>query len=851
MCRRAAACRRGALAAGQLHTPVKSYGSLLLLGVVLGVALQLQQRTLWPAGGYAGLLLLAAAAALQGVRRRRASWLQPVVWLLAGALAGAGSTGLRAVWFAGQALDPALEGVTLLIAGRVAALPTRTPQGLRFEFEVDRAEHNGQSVVVPPRLLLGWYRLPIHGRPDAEGTVESARPSPPMPAVVAGDRWQLAVRLRRPHGLSNPHGFDRERWLWEQGIGATGSVRAGPRDPVPRQLASTAWHPLERARQRVYEGIGSRVGDVRSAGVLSALVVGNQSAIEREDWDLFRITGVAHLMAISGLHVTMFAWLAVAVVGALWRGLARVWPAALLAVPAPLAAGVGGIGLATVYALFSGWGVPSQRTVIMLSVVMGLRLHARRWPWPVVWLTAMVVVLMLDPWALMHAGFWLSFVAVGILFASDPGRSLPGGADRAEAVTPRWQQVLSKGLGLLREQSVVTVALAPLTLMLFGQFSVVGLVANLVAIPWVTLVVTPLAMLGVIWAPLWDLAAWAVQALGVLLQFLSGWTWSAVYRPITPWSMAVLAMVGGIVMVLRLPPVLRVAGWLMVWPVLLWSPDRPPPGQFELMAIDVGQGSAVLVRTARHSLLYDTGPRYSADSDAGDRVVVPLLHALGVRLDKVVVSHSDSDHSGGMEAVRRAQPAAQWLSSFDKEPEQRCLAGQRWVWDGVHFEVLHPQPQHYGADGKGLLSSNAMSCVLHVVAGEHSAWLGGDIDAAQEVRLALDHPQMRTTVLLAPHHGSLTSSSPVLLNTLQPAWVVVQAGHLNRFNHPSPRVLARYRQRGIPWVASPGCGAATWRSDAPGQVHCHRHAQRRYWHHPGEADEPPRLARTPATDIPH
>jgi len=815
------------------HTPVRQAGSLFLLGVVLGVALQLQQQSLWPMTAYAGLLMLGAALALWVARGGRAAVLGTAAVLLAGGLGGAGSTGWRAAWFAGQALDPALEGVTLVVSGRVAALPTRTPQGLRFEFEVERAEQDGREVLVPPRVQLGWYRMPVHARsgPGADDATGSGLP--PMPAVVAGDRWQFAVRLRRPHGNANPHGFDRERWLWEQGLAATGSVRAGPRDPAPRRLASTAWYPLERARQSVYEGIGAQVGDTRSAGVLSALVVGNQSAIEREDWDLFRITGVAHLMAISGLHVTMFAWLAVAVVGWCWRGLARVWPAALLAVPAPLAAGVGGIGLATVYALFSGWGVPSQRTVVMLAVVVGLRLHARRWPWPVVWLAAMVVVLMLDPWALMHAGFWLSFVAVGILFASDPGQRLAGGGLQNEDAPARWRQALARGLGLLREQSVVTVALAPLTLMLFGQFSVVGLVANLAAIPWVTLVVTPLAMLGVLWAPLWDLAAWAVQALGVLLQFLAGWPWSAVHRPITPWPMAVLAMAGGIAMVLRLPPVLRVAGLLLVWPVLWWTPQGPAPGHFELVAIDVGQGTAVLVRTARHSLLYDTGPRYSADSDAGDRVVVPLLHALGVRLDKVVVSHSDIDHAGGMEAVRRAQPAAQWLSSFDDEPGRRCVAGQRWEWDGVRFEVLHPQPQHYGPDGKGLLSSNAMSCVLHVVAGEHSAWLGGDIDAAQEVRLALARPEMRATVLLAPHHGSLTSSSPVLLNTLQPAWVVVQAGHLNRFNHPSPRVLARYQQRHIPWVSSPDCGAASWRSDAPGRMLCHRQTQRRYWHHPG------------------
>ncbi|MEZ5664626.1 MAG: DNA internalization-related competence protein ComEC/Rec2 [Burkholderiaceae bacterium] len=765
---------------------------------------------------HVGLLLVATGLVLWRFRLRRcmaATRVLGVLLVASGVLAGAGYAGVRASLVAGQRLDPGLENVTLEVTGRVASLPAKTANGARFEFEVERAERSGQTVVVPDRLQLGWYRGPV---------------------PVAGDRWHLAVRLRRPHGNANPYGFDRERWLWEQGIGATGTVRQGKNDPQPRRIEATSWHLLERARQWVDSAIADRVGGKAGAGVLSALVVGNQGAIGPEDWAIFRATGVAHLMAISGLHVTMFAWLAIALVGWLWRGLARVRPSVLLVVPAPVAAGVGGIALATVYALFSGWAVPSQRTVIMLAVVAGLRLQARRWPWPVVWLCAMAVVLVLDPWALMQAGFWLSFVAVGILFASDPGRAPADLPDLAGPPPSRLRRLRNRCLGLVREQSVVTVALSPLGLMMFGQFSVAGLLANLVAIPWVTSVVTPLAMLGVLWPPLWDLAVGAVQVLGVLLQYLAGWSWAAVFRPIAPWPMAVLAILGGVALVLRWPPVLRVAGALLVWPVLCWFPDRPPTGQFELVAMDVGQGSAVLVRTASHSLLYDTGPRYSADSDAGERVVVPLLHAMGEVPDVVVVSHSDADHSGGMVAVQRAFAQARWLSSFDGQAHRRCVAGQRWTWDGVRFEVLHPQPRHYDTKGQGVLSTNAMSCVLHVVAGRHSAWLGGDIDAEQETRLALARPDLRATVLVAPHHGSLTSSSPVLLNTLRPSWVVVQAGHLNRFHHPSPRVLARYHQRSIPWVASPGCGAAIWRSEDPARMHCQRQADRRYWHHTGE-----------------
>ncbi len=789
-------------------------GFVALAAWILGVALQLQQCSLWPMGWY-GLLLGVAVAGLWGLRRARhgatAWWLAGV----AGVLIGFGLTGARAVHFAADALDPALQGLDIELTGRVASLPQRGLQGERFEFVVESAVREGRAVALPPRLQLGWY-----GGPGEERA---------SPGLRAGDRWHFTVRLRSPHGNANPHGFDRERWLWEQGIQATGTVRSGPRDAVPQRLGTTPWHPLDRLRQTVAERIETRVqADPRSAGVLAALVVGDASAIDRADWELFRTTGVAHLMSISGLHVTLFAWLATALVGALWRRLALRWPWVLLALPTPWAAGLGGVVFATAYALFAGWGVPAQRTVLMLAVVVGLRLSVRRWPWPVVWLLAMAVVLVLDPWALMQAGFWLSFVAVGILFATDPGQRSP----TAGLSWPR--RTVRAFMALVREQGVVTVALAPLTLLLFGQFSLVGLVANLAAIPWVTLLVTPLALLGVLAPPLWDAAAWAVQALSFVLQWLAQWPGAALFRPVAPWPLALAAVLGGVLLVLRLPWAVRLSGLMLLWPGLLYTPPRPAPGQFDVIALDVGQGSAVLLRTASHSLLYDTGPRYGPQpdaGDAGDRVVLPLLRALGERLDAVVVSHSDSDHSGGAASVQAAQPQARWLSSYDADPARRCVAGQRWRWDGVDFEVLHPLPDDYGEAGHGRLSSNAMSCVLFVSNGAHSAWLGGDIDADREVRLAMARPELRATVMLAPHHGSQTSSSPVLLNTLQPEWVLIQSGYRNRFNHPAPVVLERYAQRGIPWVNSPGCGAATWHSAEPGRVRCWRETDRRYWHH--------------------
>jgi competence protein ComEC len=268
--------------------------------------------------------------------------------------------------------------------------------------------------------------------------------------------------------------------------------------------------------------------------------------------------------------------------------------------------------------------------------------------------------------------------------------------------------------------------------------------------------------------------------------------------------------------------------------VLLWQPLRPPAGQFELLAADVGQGNALIVRTAGHTLVYDAGPRFSRESDAGHRVLVPLLRAFGERVDTLVLSHRDSDHIGGAAAVLAMQPQAALLSSIEAghelqalRPSTRCAAGQRWLWDGVSFEVLHPAPADYQLPHK----SNAMSCVLRISNGSNSALLAGDIELAQEQRLVAAGATLKADVLLVPHHGSKTSSSADFLDAVQPALALVQAGYRNRFGHPAPAVLARYRERGIVLLASPACGAAAWASQRPAELGCQRQAAPRYWQH--------------------
>ena len=738
--------------------------------------------------------------------------------LLVGTLAFV-SVGGRALWLKSQALPPEVEGHDLQIMGMVAAMPQSHADGLRFRFDVHSAMRLSDAlpVQVPARIQLAWYNQTWDGERKT------------LPALKAGEQWQFSVRLKRPHGLANPGGFDTELWFWSQGLHASGHVRDGLKDPPAVRLATTWQHPIAQARQALRASIASTVTAPRWAGLIAALLIGDQAAIERADWDVFRITGIAHLMSISGLHITLWAWVARWLVMQLWR-YSDVWGRSwCLVYPAPWAGLWGGLLFASAYALLSGWGVPAQRTVVMLAVACILRFQALRWPVLTQWLWAMVAVLLLDPWALMQAGFWLSFVAVGILFLGNPSDNM------VVSASTKLQSLRQHARHLLTEQVQMTVCLAPLSVLLFQQWSVVGLVVNLFAIPWVTLVVTPLAFLGVLWSPLWQWCSLSLQALSAVLVPLSALPWAAWHVASPPWWLVVVGMAGGACWVYPQPWFRRVWGITLVLPCFLWPVPRPAPGQFELLVADVGQGNAVLVRTAQHSLLFDTGPRFGSDSDAGQRVLLPLLQRSKEQLNTLVLSHQDSDHTGGALSVQQMHSKVQVLTSishgqalFGQWPMQRCEAGQAWQWDSVQFEVLHPLAEDYARPW----SPNARSCVLRISAGPQVALLTGDIEAFQEqALLARASAQLQADVLLVPHHGSKTSSTEAFIEAVQPRWALFQMGYRNRYGHPAPQVLQRYIERGVAFKLSPACGAMTWRSGSPNEVVCERDQRRRYWQH--------------------
>ena len=460
---------------------------------------------------------------------------------------------------------------------------------------------------------------------------------------------------------------------------------------------------------------------------------------------------------------------------------------------APTAARWVGVLAALGYALFSGWGVPAQRTVVMLAAVAGLQVLSLRWPWPLVLLAASVVVTAVDPWAVMQPGIWLSFGAVGLLMAA--------GREQALGWRARFKAAFR------------TQAIAPLSLICFAQLSIVGLLADLVDIPVIRFLITPLALLGGLAAPLWTLAAWLTQWLVSGLKLLMLLPGAVFWLPAAPWWAQALALLGAALIVMRLPWRLRLAGLAMTLPPLWPAVPQPPAGEFELLAPDIGQGNAVLVRTRGHALLFDTGPVYAPGADAGERVLLPLVRSLGVsRLDMLMLSHRDIDHVGGAASLMQALPVSELRSSLEPAhallragpAKVRCEAGQSWAWDGVRFDVLHPLASQFDAG----LKSNDLSCVLRITsASGRRALLAGDLEAGQERALVLRQPDLQADVLLVPHHGSKTSSSAELLAAVRPSVGLVQAGYRSRFGHPAPPVLARYQASGITVVASPSCGA--------------------------------------------
>lgn len=666
-------------------------------------------------------------------------------------------------------LEAGLDGRTLWLEGRVVGLPTRTAQGVRFELQ----QAHSRRAELPQRLQLSWF----------DG-----------PPIRPGESWRVAATLQRPAGLLNPHGPDRAAQLLARRIGAVGTVKAGE---LTRAVAPD-WRDSLRERLLRVDAHGQQAG-------LAALVLGDGAGLAREQWQALQATGTVHLLVISGQHIGLVAGMLYALVASLarWGLWPRSWPWLPWA-----------CGLALVAALAYGWlagaGVPVQRACLMLAVVLLWRLRFRQLGALLPLLLALTLVLLVDPLAALLPGFWLSFAAVAILIYSFAGRL---GNWRP------WQ-------AWTRAQWVIAVGLLPVLLATGLPVSLTAPMANLLAVPWVSVAVLPPALLGTLLLPvpgvgeglLW-LAGAALHLLFALLAWVAAWqpAWVPPALPIGPW---LLVCLGALLLLLPGGVPLRSLGAVML--LALWAPKPPVPhGQVEVWQLDVGQGLAVLLRTRHHTLLYDAGPA-KGDFDLGERVVLPTLRKLGVAgLDLMLISHAHADHAGGAAAIIKGLPVARVIGgeALEEVHVQPCASSERWTWDGVDFSLWRWESGQ---------SSNDRSCVLLVEAQGERLLLAGDIEAGAERAWLKAHEAPRIDWLQAPHHGSRSSSTEAFIRATTPRGVLISRGRNNSFGHPHAQVVERYRRYGMVMHDTAVEGALRLVLGAQGEVESVGR-QRRFW----------------------
>ena len=722
------------------------------------------------------------------------AWVPPLwpYWLAAGGLAlpvrylriaavgalGLGWTG----WNVTEALRAPIDAACgeVEVVGRVADLPTRTavvadaPPVDRFEFVLDRP--SVPECVADGRMRLVWLA---------------------GPGLKGGEAWSLRVRLRPPSAAANEHGFDAGRWHARQGTIATGYVTAGRRG----ESAAGPGAMLDRFRERLRTA--QRALPLVNPGVLAALTIGDAAAIPRDDLERYRRTTTMHLLVISGLHVgvvTAFGFLA-------GRGVAF-----LLGVRSKPVAIAGGLLCGAGYVLLAGAGLSLVRAFSMSAAGMLALVSGRSVSASGAVGYAAVVVLLVDPMAPLVPGFWLSFGAVAVLLGFFAPRS------RQES----WL------LSALKAQLAMALVFAPLVIAIIGLVHPLGVLVNLAAVPLVTVLTVPLALAGTVLVGL-PLGEWLL----IGADFCVSWCEEILrladrLRPVyiatgSPWL-----FVAGAAAAVCLLPVSRLAKaglasvvlLVMGWPPL--GPSELPRGHVEVEILDVGQGTSVVVLTRGHTLVYDAGPAFQTGADAGSGVVLPALHGRGLgEIDALVLSHSDLDHIGGAESVLAGVDVKSVLAgeAVPGIAAAQCVAGMAWQWDGVRFSVVWP-PSGRTFEG------NDASCVLLIETLAERVLLAGDLGKVAE--LALDLP--RVDLLLVPHHGSATSSSPALVGMTRPAFAVVGAGWDSHFGHPHPAVVERYRSVGAHIVSTAVSGAVRWRSTRPHVVDTVRCRPSPYWH---------------------
>ena len=686
-------------------------------------------------------------------------------------------------------LPEPLAGQDVQIDGYIADLPEHESNHVRFNFNVLKSVQN-----IPDNLRLTWYY--------------------PDQLIKAGQHWSFTVRLKRPHGNFNPGGFDYERWLFLEGIGATGYVRPKPApkllDNGSTQTSLLVW------RQYIADQLGQLLPDSESLPLIKALTIGDGDSLTPQQWDIFRKTGTTHLMVISGSHIGLVAGLVYLLVIRLWA-----WTGILAWSPQKVAA-ILALVTAIFYAELTGFSVPAQRSALMIAIAMIAIIQQRNTRPYNVLAVALFAVLLVDPLAVLSAGFWLSFIAVSLIIYVIAVRLGKLGFFRS-GIKINW---------------VTSVGLAPLLLFFFQQVSLIAPLANLIAVPIISLVIVPLALLATLVmfavpiaaAKIFLVVGFTLQGLWWILVNLAALPSSTISHIQPSWWALAFAVPGIVLLFAPKGMPSRWLGLLMLFPLAFTAPDKIASGAIKLTLLDVGQGLSAVVQTANHVLVYDTGAKFSSTSDSGQSVVLPFLRNKAIdKINTLIISHGDNDHIGGVESLLSSMQTEQLLTSVPQLLElhspTRCKAGQSWSWDSVTFTILSPPPDHF-------LSENDNSCVLKIQAQQGIVLLTGDIEAEAESWLVETYQdKLKADVLVAPHHGSQTSSTSTFLQAVKPDIVLIPAGYRNQFSHPHEEVLRRYQDLQAKWFNSANDGAIQLIFDKDMQVETWRVAEGKYWNY--------------------
>ncbi|MDI1292321.1 MAG: DNA internalization-related competence protein ComEC/Rec2 [Methylobacter sp.] len=699
-------------------------------------------------------------------------------------------------------LPEQLEGVEVQVTGTIADLPEQDERRVRFDFiprdGVYATNPSGTGAVIPrDGVYTGRGDRPVAFE-NVATIPESAQQLPaklrlswyyPDQQIKAGQHWAFTVKLKRIHGTMNPGGFDYERWLFTEGIGATGYVR--PHQKPVLLGRDSAWNSISVWRQSIADQLSLILGNSRSFALIKALTIGDGSSLIQQQWEVFRKTGTTHLVVISGSHIGLVAGLVYFLVLKLWA-----WTG-WLAWPPQRVAAVSAVLVAVFYSGLAGFSVPTQRSVVMVSIAMtAIILQRNSRPFNTLAI-ALFAVLLFDPLAVLAAGFWLSFLAVSVIVYAVSGRL----------------GKLGYFWGAIKIHWVTSLGLSPLLLLFFQQVSLIAPLANLVAVPVISLLVVPLSLLAVMVMFVSSMLAgklfyWVdhvLQGLWWLLDYLAELPMASITHA-SPSYWALFFAVPGVLLLLA--PIGIPARWLslvMFLPLVVTDTKRPETGDINMTLLDVGQGLSVVVQTTDHLLVYDTGMRFSADSDMGQRVLLPFLHAQGIaKIDSLIISHGDNDHIGGAASLMHGMDTEKVLTSvpqlLSEYAPTECVAGQSWLWDEVKFTMLAPQ--------QAFVSENDNSCVLKIESKHGTVLLTGDIEATAESWLVETYGEaLKANVLVAPHHGSKTSSTAGFLRAVQPDYVLIPAGYRNQFGHPHQDVLAGYRRVNALWLSSADSGA--------------------------------------------